>query len=59
MIARFIAAALVLSLLAACGLEGPPIRPKPNQPADTQTDTGGRVTVEGGGYIGGAITEED
>ena len=22
-------------------------------------DTGGRVTVEGGGYIGGAITEED
>jgi len=46
----------VAALLAACGLEGPPIRPEPEPepPADRAERPGPGVTVSGSGYIGAA-----
>jgi len=44
------------ALLAACGLEGPPIRPEPpsQTPAERPEREETGVTVSGSGYIGAA-----
>lgn len=56
-------AALLLALaalLAGCGLEAPPERPKakPGKEVTAPGDTPGEVSVEGDGFISGPITSD-
>ncbi len=48
------------ALLAGCGLEAPPERPKPKPGKEVTApgDTPGEVSVEGDGFISGPITSD-
>lgn len=51
----------VAAALAGCGLDGPPIRPEPKPGTEAEApdaSTAGEVSVEGGGFIEGPITED-